>query len=135
MRISDWSSDVCSSDLLAAANLMRTRDGRALVAVRDHYLSAEIMGIHLTKYRILAFGISSFYAGIGGALLGHYLSFVSVEGFDLLLSIQFLGMIIIGGLGSIMGSLMGAAFMILLPECMTSLIERSEEHTSETQSL
>src|SRR3546814_15531466 len=51
---------------LAAANLMRTRDGRALVAVRDHYLSAEIMGIHLTKYRILAFGISSFYAGIGG---------------------------------------------------------------------
>src|SRR3546814_7600759 len=81
------------------------------------------MGIHLTKYRLLAFGISSCYAGIGGALRGHYLSFVSVEGFDLLLSIQFLGMIIIGGLGSIMGSLMGAAFMILLPECMTSLIE------------
>ncbi len=101
-----------------AANLMRTRDGRAMIAVRDHYLSAEMMGINLTKYRILSFGISSFYAGIGGALWGHYLSFVSVEGFDILLSIQFLGMIIIGGLGSIMGSLMGTAFLVLLPEIM-----------------
>jgi branched-chain amino acid transport system permease protein len=103
---------------VGAANLMRTRDGRALVAVRDHHLSAEIMGINLAKYRILSFGVSSFYAGIGGALFGHYLGFVSVEGFDILLSIQFLGMIIIGGLGSVMGSLMGTAFMVLLPEVM-----------------
>src|ERR1041384_3231992 len=80
-----------------AANLMRTRDGRALVAVRDHYLSAEMMGINLTKYRTLSFGISSFFAGIGGALYAHYLGFVSVEGFTILFSIQFLGMIIIGG--------------------------------------
>ncbi len=101
-----------------AANLMRSRDGRAFVAVRDHYLSAEIMGVNLTKYRILSFGVSSFYAGVGGALFAHYLGFVSVEGFDILLSIQFLGMIIIGGLGSIMGSLMGTAFLVLLPEVM-----------------
>ncbi len=100
----------------AAANLMRTRDGRALVAVRDHYLSAEMMGINLTRYRTLSFGISSFYAGIGGALYAHYLLFVSVEAFTILFSIQFLGMIIIGGLGSISGSLMGTAFMVLLPE-------------------
>jgi branched-chain amino acid transport system permease protein len=103
---------------LLATNLMRTRDGRALVAVRDHYLSAEIMGINLTKYRTMSFGISAFYAGIGGALYAHYLQFVSVEGFTILFSIQFLGMIIIGGLGSIMGSLMGTAFMVLLPEVM-----------------
>jgi branched-chain amino acid transport system permease protein len=103
---------------LLVANLMRTRDGRALVAVRDHYLSAEMMGINLTKYRTLSFGISSFFAGIGGALYGHYLGFVSVEGFGILFSIQFLGMIIIGGLGSIMGTLMGTAFMTLLPEAM-----------------
>lgn len=107
---------------VAAANLMRTRDGRALIAVRDHYLSAEIMGINLTKYRILSFGISSFYAGIGGALFAHYLGFVSVEGFDILLSIQFLGMVIIGGLGSVMGSLLGTAFMVLLPELMEGLV-------------
>lgn len=101
---------------VAAANLMRTRDGRALVAVRDHYLSAEMMGINLAYYRTLSFGIASFYAGIGGALYAHYLLFVSVEAFNILYSIQFLAMIIIGGLGSIMGSLMGAAFMVLLPE-------------------
>jgi branched-chain amino acid transport system permease protein len=101
-----------------AANLMRTRDGRALVAVRDHYLSAEVMGINLTYYRILAFGISSFYAGIGGALMAHYIGFVSAEAFDLLLSINFLAMVIIGGLGSVMGTLMGTAFMVLLPEAM-----------------
>lgn len=103
---------------LAATNLMRTRDGRALVAVRDHYLSAEMMGINLTRYRTLSFGISSFYAGIGGALYAHYLLFVSVEAFNILFSIQFLGMIIIGGLGSISGSLMGTAFMVLLPEAV-----------------
>jgi branched-chain amino acid transport system permease protein len=105
-----------------ATNLMRTRDGRALIAVRDHYLSAEVMGVNLTRYRILSFGISSFYAGVGGALFGHYLSFVSVEGFTILLSIQFLGMIIIGGLGSIMGTLMGTAFMVLLPEAMEAMV-------------
>ncbi len=103
---------------LLAANLMRTRDGRALVAVRDHYLSAEIMGINLAKYRTMSFGIAAFYAGIGGALYAHYLQFVSVEGFTILFSIQFLGMIIIGGIGSIMGSLIGTAFMVLLPEAM-----------------
>jgi branched-chain amino acid transport system permease protein len=105
----------------AAANIMRTRDGRALVAVRDHYLSAEMMGINLAYYRTLSFGIASFYAGIGGALYAHYLLFVSVEAFNILFSIQFLGMVIIGGLGSIMGSLMGAAFMVLLPEAVQSL--------------
>jgi branched-chain amino acid transport system permease protein len=107
---------------LFAANLMRTRDGRAMVAVRDHYLSAEIMGINLTYYRILAFGISSFYAGIGGALMAHYTGFVSAEAFDLLLSINFLAMVIIGGLGSVMGSLMGAAFILYLPEFMQSIV-------------
>jgi len=103
---------------LAVSNLIRTRDGRALVAVRDHYLSAEIMGINLTKYRVMSFGISSFFAGIGGALYGHYLGFVSGEAFTILLSIQFLAMIIIGGLGSIAGSLVGAAFILLLPLAM-----------------
>lgn len=107
---------------LAASNLMRSRDGRAFVAVRDHYLSAEIMGVNLTKYRILSFGIASFYAGIGGALMGHYIGYVSVEGFTIFQSIQFLGMIIIGGLGSIMGSLMGAAFLVLLPEAMETIV-------------
>ncbi len=99
-------------------NLMRSRDGRAFVAVRDHYLSAEIMGVKLNKYRLLSFGISSFYAGIGGALYAHYLGYVSAEGFTIFMSIQFLAMIIIGGLGSIKGTLMGVIFMVFLPEVL-----------------
>ena len=79
-------------------------------------VSAEMMGINLAYYRTLSFGIASLYAGIGGALYAHYLLFVSVEAFNILFSIQFLGMVIIGGLGSVMGSLMGAAFMVMLPE-------------------
>ena len=106
---------------LAGANLLRSRDGRAFVAVRDHYLSAEVMGINLAKYRILSFGVSSFYAGLGGAIYGHYLGYVSSEGFTILLSIQFLAMIIIGGMGSVMGTLMGTVFMVLLPEATGAL--------------
>src|SRR4051794_28996815 len=103
---------------LLVTNLMRTRDGRALVAVRDHYLSAEIMGINLTKYRTLSFGLAAFFAGIAGALYAHYQLVVSNEGFGIERSIIFLAMIIIGGTGSIMGTLMGTAFVVLLPESM-----------------
>jgi branched-chain amino acid transport system permease protein len=80
------------------------------------------MGINLTKYRVLAFGISSFFAGLGGALFGHYLGYVSAEGFTIILSIQFLAMIIIGGLGSILGSMLGAAFIVLLPQVMEFVV-------------
>lgn len=103
-------------------NLMRSRDGRAFIAVRDHYLSAEIMGVSLNKYRLLSFGISSFYAGIGGALYAHYLGYVSAEGFTIFMSIQFLAMIIIGGLGSIKGTLMGVIFMVFLPEALEGVV-------------
>src|SRR6059058_2262101 len=103
---------------LLVTNLMRTRDGRALVAIRDHYLSAEIMGINLTKYRTLSFGIAAFFAGVAGALYAHYNQVVSNEGFGIYRSIIFLAMVIIGGIGSVMGTLMGAAFMVLLPESM-----------------
>ena len=105
--------------VLFAANLMRTRTGRAFMAVRDHYISAEIMGINLFKYRILSFAISSFYAGVAGALYGHSLRFVSSEQFNIEVSIVYLAMIIIGGLGSILGSIYGAVFMILLPKLLT----------------
>ncbi|MBL8586554.1 MAG: branched-chain amino acid ABC transporter permease, partial [Bradyrhizobiaceae bacterium] len=103
---------------LLVTNLIRTRDGRALVAVRDHYLSAEMMGINLTKYRTLSFGLAAFYAGIGGALYAHYAQVVSNEGFGIDRSIVFLAMVIIGGVGAVMGTLMGTAFMVLLPEAM-----------------
>lgn len=103
---------------ILVTNLMRSRDGRALVAIRDHYLSAEIMGINLTKYRTLSFGIAAFFAGIAGALYAHYQLVVSNEGFGIERSILFLAMVIIGGAGSVMGTLMGTAFVVLVPESM-----------------
>jgi branched-chain amino acid transport system permease protein len=103
---------------ILVTNLMRTRDGRALVAIRDHYLSAEIMGINLTKYRTLSFGLAAFFAGIAGALFAHYQLVISQEGFGIERSILFLAMVIIGGTGSIMGTLMGTAFVVLVPESM-----------------
>ncbi|MGO4717110.1 branched-chain amino acid ABC transporter permease [Bradyrhizobium sp. 2TAF24] len=106
------------ASFILVTNLMRTRDGRALVAVRDHYLSAEIMGINLTKYRTLSFGLAAFFAGVGGALYAHYQLVVSNEGFGIDRSILFLAMVIIGGTGSIMGTLMGTAFVVILPESM-----------------
>ncbi|MDH3258367.1 MAG: branched-chain amino acid ABC transporter permease [Deltaproteobacteria bacterium] len=105
--------------VLFATNLVRTRTGRAFMAVRDHYISAEIMGIDIFKYKLLAFGISSFYAGVAGSLMGHYLMFISSEQFTIGVSIKYLAMIIIGGLGSIIGSIYGAVFMVLLPEVLT----------------
>lgn len=105
----------------AAINLRRSRDGRALVAVRDHYLSAEMAGIRLNYYRLLAFGLSSFYAGVGGALYAHYLGYVSAEAFTIFLSVQFLAMIVIGGMGTVAGAILGTAFIVLLPEAMENL--------------
>jgi branched-chain amino acid transport system permease protein len=105
--------------ILFAANLIRTKTGRAFMAVRDHYISAEIMGISLYKHRLLSFGISSFYAGVAGALYGHSLKFVSSEQFGIWVSIVYLAMIIIGGLGSIIGSIFGAVFMMLLPKLLS----------------
>jgi len=110
---------IAAAMVLFAANLMRTRTGRAFMAVRDHYISAEIMGINLFKYRILSFAVSSFYAGVAGALYGHSLRYVSSEQFNIGVSIVYLAMIIIGGLGSILGSIYGAVFMMLLPKLLT----------------
>ena len=109
--------------VLFATNLVRTKTGRAFMAVRDHYISAEIMGINLYKYRLLSFGISSFYAGVAGALYGHSLKFVSSEQFNIGVSIVYLAMIIIGGLGSVIGSVFGAIFMILLPKLLSVITE------------
>jgi branched-chain amino acid transport system permease protein len=98
-----------------AENLFRSRTGRALVAVRDQYLAAEGVGINVFHYKLRAFFISSVYAGIAGALYGYNVGIVTTEFFPLVLSIQFLAMIIIGGLGSIPGSILGAAFVTLIP--------------------
>ena len=110
---------VAVMSVIFTTNLFRSKDGRAFVAVRDHYLSAEIMGIQLFKYRLLSFAISSFLVGVAGSLWGAYTQYITPEHFTIAESINYLAMIIIGGLGSVLGSIYGAIFMTLLPQALT----------------
>jgi branched-chain amino acid transport system permease protein len=104
-------------------NLIRSRMGRAFVAIRDRDLSAEIIGINLFRYKLSAFAISSFYAGVAGALWITFLKVLTPDHFPFILSIQYLAMIIVGGLGSILGSIFGAVFMTLIPEVLNYISE------------
>ena len=101
-----------------AKNLFRTRMGKAFIAVRDHDISAEVMGVNVFKYKLYAFAISSFFVGVAGSLLAYQARIISPENFPLSVAIDQLGMIIIGGLGSVLGSIFGAAFITLLPEIL-----------------
>lgn len=107
--------------VMYARNLVRSRMGRAFMAIRDRDLSAEIIGINLFRYKLSAFAISSFYAGVVGALWISYLKVITPEHFPLLLSIEYLAMIIVGGLGSVLGAIFGGIFMTLVPEILTFL--------------
>lgn len=101
---------------LGVANLLRSRIGRALEAIRDSDVAAEAVGVNLARYKTLAFGISAGYAGVAGALYAQYLGYIGPDHFTVMLSIEYIVMIIVGGLGSILGSVLGACFLTLMPE-------------------
>lgn len=103
---------------LFARNLFRTRIGRAFIAVRERDYSAEVLGVNLLRTKLLAFALSSFYAGVAGALMAFFFKLVNPEQFTFGVSIFFLAAIIVGGLGSILGSILGAVFMTLVPEVL-----------------
>ena len=107
--------------VVSGRNLFRTRVGRAFIAIRDRDISAELIGVDIFKYKLLAFGISSFYAGVAGSLWGHYTNVITPEHFTIVLSIDYLAMIIVGGLGSILGTVFGVVFMIIVPELLTTV--------------
>ena len=104
-----------------AKNLARTRAGRAFVAIRDNDLAAEVMGINLFSYKLVAFFIGCFLAGIAGSLLAHWTGFISTEHFTFMDSILYVGMIIIGGLGTTVGPTFGVVFIRLLNVLVTKL--------------
>ena len=106
---------------LAARNLTRSRFGRSFAAVRDRDVAAEVMGVSLLRTKSLAFAISSFYAGIAGALLAVVIGRISPETWNIFLSIDFLAVVFIGGLATITGSIMGALFVVLLPKIVNTL--------------
>ncbi len=105
--------------IFLAKNLARTRIGRAFVAIRDNDLAAEVMGINLFRYKLLAFFIGCFLAGIAGALFAHWVGFLNAEFFSLTESILYVGMIIIGGLGTTVGPVFGVIFIRLLDQLLS----------------
>jgi len=117
---------------LVIKNIIRARSGRAFVAIRDRYLAAEVIGVNLFKYRLMSFAVSSFFAGIAGALLAQYLEVITHESFTIRQSIDYLAMCIIGGLGHILGGIFGVGFWFILERILevvtTSLNSAFPDH-------
>jgi branched-chain amino acid transport system permease protein len=109
---------LCVLHLWFAKNLFRTRVGKAFIAIRDQDISAEVMGVDVFRHKLLSFAVSSFYIGVAGSLLAYQARIISPENFPIAVAIDQLGMVIIGGLGSVQGSIFGAVFMTLLPELL-----------------
>jgi branched-chain amino acid transport system permease protein len=121
---------------LLAKNLVRSNVGRCWMAVRDMDVAAEVIGIRLMRTKLLAFAISSFYCGVAGALYAYaYLGTVEPEAYNLDLSFRILFMVIIGGLGSILGSFLGAAFIVLLPVLLNTLAHAANISTAVASNL
>jgi branched-chain amino acid transport system permease protein len=109
--------------IVGTLNLMRSRIGRAFIAIRDQDIAAEIIGIDIFRYKLLAFAIAAFYAGVTGVLYTYFLGIANYEQFQIGVSIDYLAMIIIGGLGSVLGSIFGAIFVTLLPIVIRYIME------------
>jgi branched-chain amino acid transport system permease protein len=108
---------------IAARNLFRTRVGRAFIALRERDYAAEVLGINVVRYKLLAFALGAAYAGVAGALTGTFLRIVNPDQYTLLASVFFLAAVVVGGQASILGSILGAAFMTLMPEILRTLLE------------
>ncbi len=107
--------------MIFAKNLFRSEAGRAFIAIRDNDIAADVIGINITKYKILAFMTCSFYAGIAGGLYAVTLSFIGPEHFTFLMTIEYLAMGLVGGIGTIAGTVFGALFITALPEAIRFL--------------
>jgi branched-chain amino acid transport system permease protein len=101
--------------VIVAKNIQRTRVGRAFMSIRDRDIAAEVMGVADARYKLIAFALSSAFAGVAGAVLGAFVGRLVPEGFSLFMSIQFVAILLIGGLGTVTGTLLGSAFVVVLP--------------------
>jgi len=121
-----WYFILLFSDILVtlmAINLARSRTGRAWMAIRDRDVAAEALGIRVDVSKLSAFVVSSVITSIAGCLFAYYRGFVSVEAFSLLMTIEYIAMIIIGGLGSILGAVFGTIFVVLLPYAIDMIVD------------
>ena len=115
--------------VIMARNVFRTALGRSFMAVRDQDVAAQAIGVSVTRAKLSAFALSSGYVGLAGALTAHYTAIVTWEQFTLDVSVQYLGMIIVGGLGSIAGSIYGAAFLMMMPPLLSALADAIRDTT------
>jgi branched-chain amino acid transport system permease protein len=109
--------------VVIARNIVKTKVGRAFIAIRDADIAAETMGVNLTFYKTLAFAVSAFYAGVGGGLYAFVLRFIEPELFNMFMSVMFLTMAVVGGLGSMMGPVAGACLLGLLDLQLRNILE------------
>jgi branched-chain amino acid transport system permease protein len=105
--------------VLALLNLLRSPTGRAFVAIRDSEISASCMGVNLATYKTLSFALSAALTGVAGALYAHQVTFISPEQFTLVASIELVTIVILGGIGFLHGAVLGAAFLIVLPQLIS----------------
>jgi branched-chain amino acid transport system permease protein len=118
-----WIFLVAALTIIIVHNIVNSAFGRALISIREDELAAEAMGVNTTRYKVLAFVISSAMAGAGGALLAHFDGYLNPKSFEFIRSFEILIMIILGGLGSIVGSVLGAILLTVLPEALRGFAE------------
>lgn len=122
-----WVGAFAIITIVIVHNIVHSDIGRALVSIREDELAAEAMGINTTYYKVLAFVISSALAGMGGVLFGHYTSFLSTNDFQFIRSFEIIIMIVLGGMGSLTGAVLGAVIITFLPELLRTLGPRLED--------
>ena len=118
-----WIFLIAVATIVIVYNIVNSAIGRALISIREDELAAEAMGINTTRYKVMAFVISSALAGAGGVLLAHFDGYLNPKSFEFLKSIEILIMVILGGLGSIIGSILGAILLTVLPEVLRGFAE------------
>ena len=116
-----WIGGFAIITIIVVYNIVNSDIGRSLISIREDELAAEAMGINTTRYKVLAFVISSAFAGIAGALFGHFRQFLHTNDFQFIRSIEIIIMIVLGGMGSISGSILGAIVITILPELLRKL--------------
>ena len=121
-----WVGAFAVITIVIVYNIVHSDIGRALVSIREDELAAEAMGINTTRYKVLAFVISSALAGVAGVLFGHYTSFLSTNDFQFIRSFEIIIMIVLGGMGSLTGAVLGAIIITFLPELLRTLGPRLE---------
>lgn len=115
--------------LVITLNIRRSRFGRALMAIRDNDTAAVSMGVSLTRYKLLAFVVSSFFVGLAGGLMVLFINVANVEGFPFMLAIEAVAILIVGGLGSVLGVVLGTIFVLMLHDVSTFLLHAVSDLT------